>query len=252
MKYFAKALAQTINEKDYTIDVVMSAETTDRQNDIVNIETMSFVNFLNNPVLLPFHDYGTESVGRIEKMWIGERDGVKTLEATIKFAVEEYDRAKVMFNLYKGGFMNAFSIGFSAGRAEYDNEKGVRILYDCELLELSCVSVPANQLALAKSKGLDVKPLVTAMSKTVIANELKELMLGIKELTEDISETPKTPETPENKENVGKPAENTEKQEENTQKQEENKENKENEVKSNAKLKHEILKRALEKAIRSL
>jgi hypothetical protein len=50
--------------------------------------------------------------------------------------------------------MNAFSAGFMPG--EYDYNDDVLILKQNELLEMSAVSVPANALALAKSKGLSV------------------------------------------------------------------------------------------------
>ena len=67
--------------------------------------------------------------------------------------------AAVMYALYVGGYMRAFSAGFENTDIEYDQENDTIILRKNKLYEISCVNVPANALALAKSKGLDVTPI---------------------------------------------------------------------------------------------
>lgn len=209
MKIQIKAIPQSIDEKKYTLDVVMSAQVVDRQGDIVDIQTLNFDEFLSNPVLLQYHDYYKNPVGKIVKIWKGVEGGVQVLMATIQFAVEEYDVAKTMFALYKGGYMSAFSIGFQVGRAETDAETGITTLYDCSLLELSCVAIPANQLALAKSKGLDIKKADDYIPAEKLHNEIKDTMISLKSLIEEKKEAKvevKTPETTEKKQEIDKNA----------------------------------------------
>jgi hypothetical protein len=81
----------------------------------------------------------------------------------IQFAPEDSNpKAGIAYKLYKGGYMNAFSIGFIPDfeTMEYpkDNKKGARRIFNnSELLEISAVSVPANQEALMASfsKAID-------------------------------------------------------------------------------------------------
>lgn len=240
-KIYTKAQPTTINEKDHTMNVVMSIEVKDRQGDIVDINSISTSNFELNPVVIPFHDYDEMSVGKVIKIWKELVDGKMALMATIQFAVKEYAVAETMFNLYKGGYMNAFSIGFQVGRVEVNTETGVTTLYDCELLELSCVTVPANQLALAKSKGLDVKEVVKILPKEVFAQEVKDLMISIKEMLILEETDPKTTET---KEEDKKGEETDPKTPPNSQKT--------GAIRDSKAMKAQILRRALDKAIRSV
>jgi len=94
-------------------------------------------------------------VGKAIRTWVEKGK----LLMRIRFAVEEYDFARTVFNLYKEGFLRAFSVGFVPG--EYSDERDdagrwIRKYKSAELLEVSAVTVPANQdaLALAVSKGV--------------------------------------------------------------------------------------------------
>ncbi len=77
-----------------------------------------------------------------------------------KFATkEDYPFADTIFNLYKGGFLRTFSVGFDPKRYEIvEREKGQRgyDFMEQELWEISAVTVPANPNALvaAKTKGV--------------------------------------------------------------------------------------------------
>jgi len=77
----------------------------------------------------------------------------------MKFANTEF--ANEIFELYKDGFMNAFSVGFIPVDSEpmekdSDSVWGAKRFLKWELLEYSAVPVPANPeaLALAVSKGI--------------------------------------------------------------------------------------------------
>jgi len=126
---------------DNTLWVIMSTDDMDRHGEEVS-QNWNLDSFLDNPVVLNGHQYQdtTEAIGRVEILLQKEH----SLEGKIRFAVEENPKAKIIFDLYKGGFLNAVSVGFIPGEEEN------------ELLELSAVTVPANALALAKAKGINV------------------------------------------------------------------------------------------------
>lgn len=149
---------KTIDEAKYTLRAIFSTGDVDRQGEIVDQKSWKMDDYLKNPVLLFGHDHSQPPVGKIVGLGY---NGDGNLEGDVKFAAEEYPFAKVIWGLYKGGYMKAFSVGFSAGKV--DMVDGQPILKDNTLYEISTVSVPANAMALAKSKGLDVEALEEKM-----------------------------------------------------------------------------------------
>lgn len=179
-KKFAQALLkkESIDENNFTIDFIMTIEVEDRHGDMVDVDTIMTDEYMLNPVVLPSHDHNAKAVGKVIEITKEVIDGKKSLVGKVKFAVEEYDLAKTYWNLYKGGFMNAVSIGFipESGK-EVD---GVFILYGSKILELSLVSIPANQLALAKSKGIDINLVVKSIDVESQIKCLQEEMIKAK------------------------------------------------------------------------
>jgi hypothetical protein len=119
------------------------------------------------------------------------------LEGTVKFAAEETTLANEVWNLFKGGYVRAFSAGFISHT--YDWMGDTLMLKDNELIEMSAVAVPANALALAKSKGIDspemdsfvVAPVAAPEAKTedvVTAPEVKEPEIIVPEPEEKSTE----------------------------------------------------------------
>lgn len=113
--------------------------------------------FMKNPVLLKFHDYWSESVGKIVDLTHDDFGMIMEVE----FAPTEEGRK--FASLYKGGYMNAFSIGFIPKEwTSPDGEDTImmlskyglnkadirRIFTSIEPLEVSCVPVPANRDAI--------------------------------------------------------------------------------------------------------
>lgn len=145
---------------DNSLWAVMSTDDLDRHGEKVS-QNWNLENFLNNPIVLNGHQYNdtTETIGRIDVLL--QKD--LSLEGKIRFAVEENPKAKIIFDLYKGGFLNAFSVGFIPGEDEN------------ELLELSAVTIPANALALAKAKGIDVGDMEADYSELTV-NQLKDIL----------------------------------------------------------------------------
>ena len=142
---------KAINTEKFTLDAIFSSNKTDRHGDVVQ-QNFDLKNFKKNPVILNSHSYGdaTEVIGKASRVSVKEG----ALQGTIEFAVKENPKAKIIFDLYAGGFLNAFSIGFIPLDM---NAKGE--ISKSELLEVSAVSVPANAMALAKAKGINIEKL---------------------------------------------------------------------------------------------
>lgn len=147
-----------IDEANYTVRAVFSTNDVDRHGEVVDQKSWILDSYLKNPVILFGHDHNQPPVGKVTGLGY---NGDGNLEGTIQFAAKEYPFADVLWKLYKGGFMRAFSVGFASKTV--DVVDGQVILKDNELYEISTVSVPANAMALAKSKGLNVEPLETKL-----------------------------------------------------------------------------------------
>lgn len=134
----------------------------DRMGDTIDPNGWDIANFLRNPVALWAHDSSDLPVGRAGN--VGPEAGA--LMGDIEFATAEiYPFAETVFQLYRGGFLNAVSVGFLPTEWSWVDEKEGRFGIDFkrqELLEISCVPVPANPNALgnAAAKGIDTAPLL--------------------------------------------------------------------------------------------
>lgn len=142
-----------IDEKEMTLTAYVSTDTVDRMGDILDPAGVDLGNYKKNPVVLWAHDYTKLPIGKAQ--WI-KRDGNGIL-SKVKFASHEF--AQEVFQLYKEGFLKAFSVGFIPKEWEdKENKKGAmnRVYTKWEMLEYSAVPVPANPdaVALALSKGL--------------------------------------------------------------------------------------------------
>lgn len=174
------------------IEGVFSTPTKDRHEELITSNSWKLENYIKNPVILWGHDYSQPAIGKAIEIGV---DKWGNLVGKIKFAIKENPIAKTVFQLIKGGFMNAFSVGYIAHEAEYDQETDVVKHTNCELLEISVVNVPANALALAKQKGIDVSSISdTDTAKTSLNTDLSD------EKQETIDNTRKEENTVENDE----------------------------------------------------
>lgn len=164
---------KSVDTKNYTVEGVFSAEVEDRHGEIVVQRGWDLENYKKNPVVLWAHRSDEPPIGKM--LEIGVNPETNQLEGKIQFAVEQYEFAKTIFNLIVGGYQKAFSAGFINSRYEIDQEEEKIYLVENELLEMSCVPVPANQLSLAKTKGIQIE-------------EYEEKSKGIEEIIEKIDE----------------------------------------------------------------
>ncbi len=140
-----------VNEEEGLIRAVISSGMPDRQGDMIDQQSWKLDEYKRNPVVLWAHNHGQPAIGQAVEIGINS-EGM--LEALIKFAIKEYDFARTVYQLYAGKFLRAFSVGFQSETQEEVND--IRILKNNVLYEFSAVNVPADALALAKTKGIDV------------------------------------------------------------------------------------------------
>lgn len=154
----------TMNDKIFKLDSIIKAieegegelriagyastDSIDRQSDRILPTAWTrggLKNYENNPILLFNHDYN-KPIGKVIEMSTDKR-GLRIKGVISKSAGDIY-------NLVKEGVLSTFSVGFLVKDADYDKSADGLIVKDAELLEVSVVSVPANQdatFSLAKS-----------------------------------------------------------------------------------------------------
>lgn len=179
------------------LEAIVSTNDVDRSGEVVDIEGIDIKNYEKNPVVMWAHDYSLPPIGKtlsLTKEKIGKKMVLKT---EMEFATGISDLAREVYNLYKGGFMSAFSIGFIPQEMEENT------YIKSELLEYSAVPIPANPnaLLLAKAKGIDIdildcyirsmKNIKQILEKEVgdlTLNEVEVLKSNVSELTDEQKE----------------------------------------------------------------
>jgi len=182
---------KSINKDTYTLRMIASTQDPDRHGDVVVQSGVQLDNFLANPVILNSHRYNDilDVIARGENVEIKGKGAKSKLEMDWVFAVEQNPKAKIGFDLYAGGFLNASSIGFIPKKFKL-NKDGTTDYYtivEWELLEVSAVSVPANARALAKAKGIEVDEFEEEEDDDLFDEEDEE------EEEEEEEETPEEP-----------------------------------------------------------
>jgi uncharacterized protein len=153
-----------INDDQFSIKGIFSTADEDRHGEIVDQKTWQLDDYLKNPVILFGHDHNQPAIGKAVNLFFNEQGN---LEGEIQFAAKQYEFANTIYQLYRDGFMKAFSVGFQNELVEYNESTEEVRLKRNKLFEISCVNVPANALALAKSKGIDTAPLEKHLDITV-------------------------------------------------------------------------------------
>ncbi len=147
--------SESFNQEERSIISTITTSTPDRYGDIVQPQGAKLEAYRKNSVVLLNHSMNSLPIGK--NVWIKENEnGLVAKTVFAKTAI-----AEDVMNLYKDGFMNAFSIGFIPLNHTND-EQGRTVFTDWELLEYSAVSVPANPEA------------ISLMMKSVHSEEMKE------------------------------------------------------------------------------
>jgi len=117
--------------------------------------------YRRNPVFQNAHNYGDVifTLGKAVSTEVRAVGAGQALCQRIQFATEVNPIARIAYGLYKGGFLNAVSVGFIPLRWEDGGTNATngtnggatprRRYLEQELLEVSAVAIPANPDALA-------------------------------------------------------------------------------------------------------
>lgn len=153
---FVEVKLLDLDEKEGMFTARASSKKEDRDRDILHQDGFDLKNFKKNPVIPWSHNYWEPPVAKSVKTWV---DGDLMFQP--KFDMADEFAVKI-FNKYKGGFLTSFSVGFIGieftPRDEKDPWFGGREFTKMELLEISCVAVPANPHANVHVNAVDSEP----------------------------------------------------------------------------------------------
>lgn len=151
---------RSVNEKDFTLEAVISDETVDRYGEVIKVDAWKkrLGRYKSQAVLLSSHRYDklTNQIGKAEKIRIEDGKLIAKFKYFVGEGNEEADWGWKLASKYG---MAAYSVGFlpySYDDAEWDEDvkmgkKAGRVYTDVELLEVSQVLVPANPTAMMRS-----------------------------------------------------------------------------------------------------
>lgn len=163
-----------------TLSFTISTESVDRMGDTIAVDGWKLEAYRKNPVVLWAHDSSSLPVGKAPKVWTEKL----ALKADAEFTPPGMARFNdTVFDMYKGGFLSAVSVGFVPLKYAFTDDPQRRYGIDFleqELLEFSCVPVPANAEALVegRSAGMDLEPLLDWAEQTLRADDARVLRLA--------------------------------------------------------------------------
>jgi HK97 family phage prohead protease len=163
-----------------TLTIVASTARVDRVGDTIIQEGWQLTEFLKSGVLLYEHDR-SEPVGLPLNTRI---EGGKLVFEPLFMPEEINPFAARVGRMYEGGWLKSVSVGFTPLEMEPRADGRGYIIKRAELLEISCVTIPANPDALVTGKSLPVfrsdGPFSTreARTKGVDAAKVAEFMKG--------------------------------------------------------------------------
>ena len=140
------------------LDFIASTATLDRYHEVIEPTGWRLDSYRRNPVFQNAHNYGNIlfTLGKALSTEVRTVGDSQALCQRIQFATEVNPVARIAYGLYKGGFLNAVSVGFiplrweDGGASAAGAQSAPRRRYlEQELLEVSAVAIPANPDALA-------------------------------------------------------------------------------------------------------
>jgi HK97 family phage prohead protease/HK97 family phage major capsid protein len=135
------ALSENSDDSEFiTIEGYANKTIIDRHGDLIPMETWTkssaLTNFLKNPIMLFNHDWN-EPIGTVSSLTVTDEG----LHIVGKVSKEVGRVAK----LISQSILKSFSVSFIPKEAEYDKATDIFKITELELLEISVVSIPANQ-----------------------------------------------------------------------------------------------------------
>lgn len=184
LKYFTSEKAE-INTEERSLVHYASTEDVDRDNEIVIAGGIDLVNFKKNPQVLWNHNRWSDRVTTIAKSLWQKVDG-KGLLCKTQFA--KTDLANEVFELYSGGFLTSWSIGFMVKEWMDNAETNIRTFTRTELLEYSSVQIPANPEAVTLNfiKGLKNEELKSVFVNDYLISSFENEIKSLKETVDSL------------------------------------------------------------------
>jgi hypothetical protein len=186
-----KAMCETevkfVEEETRSLNFIISTNKVDRSLDSISPDGWELEAYKRNPVVLWAHDATMVPPAKATEIAIV---GGK-LKAKAEFVPKENGAvgafADGLLQLYKGGFLNATSVGFLPIEMHYSDEparKGGLNFVKQELMEFSLVPVPANSEALLEGKaaGIDVSPVIDCYVQQIKRCGSVEALLEIRKV----------------------------------------------------------------------
>ena len=171
-----KLLEVGVEQRDRVIRMLASNDTEDRHGDTIDPSGWQLDDYNANPVILWGHDKSALPIGKAINASITQRG----LELSIQFpTADQYQFAATVYELIKGGFLNAGSVGFMPMDYTLNDNGGFNFLKQ-SLLEFSIVTIPSNPdaLVLAKSAGIDLRPIAKSL-ESAAADQNTELRTAL-------------------------------------------------------------------------
>jgi HK97 family phage prohead protease len=130
------------------LDIKASDQTPDRYGEVIQAAGWQLANYRKNPVIQNAHKYDNllHTIGKAVRTDVVGNDLIQRWQ----FASDINPVAKIASGLYRGGYLNACSVGFIPQKWTNAEKQGdpSRTYTQCELLEVSAVGIPANPNAL--------------------------------------------------------------------------------------------------------
>lgn len=155
---------EDVDEDESTILAVVASEKRDRDGEIIRLskESIDLEAYRKNPVLLWMH---RPAIPLGKSVWI--KTDKRTLIAKFRFH-RRTQISQEIFDLYKTGFLNSFSIGFLPKQKRDSN----KVWRSIELLEVSAVTIPSNTDAITQN-GYGEKITDNILRKDLSLSELE-------------------------------------------------------------------------------
>jgi HK97 family phage prohead protease len=178
--HLEKGSTKELDADNGILEAVVTTSGEDRHREQIVTDGIDTSNYIEkNPVVLYGHDYWGFPIGKTIKL----KQQKNKITARFQLAIEEYDFAKTVYNLVKGGYLNAVSIGGIVRKWSED----YRTILEMEMLEFSIVSIPANPDAMITARSFEA---VAGKSMNDVRKEFEQfsrvsLLDKVKHMPED-------------------------------------------------------------------